>query len=143
MIPLLAPALLALASAQDAPCRKDPVGDAIDRGEEADKPVERSGPGLWIGGIAFEARDIQSAAAEQNSYTDEWEIHLIFTASGKDKFGDAQHCGVGYPIEISFEGAVVSHPRLNEVIQGNEVQIAGGFTQASAADLAARIAPPG
>ena len=138
MILLLASALLALAPSQQAPCLDDTSQSFDDA-----KPLERSGPGLWIGGIRFEPRDIETAVPEQSAYTDEWGIQLTFTASGKDKFGDAQRCGVGYPIEISFDGAVISRPFLREKIEGDKVQIDGGFTRESATSLATKLAPSG
>ncbi len=136
---LLVPALLALAPAQKMPCQPPRFLDTT----EHPKPVERAGPGLWIGGIRFEAADIQSAVPEQNKYTDQWELHLTFTMSGAAKFHVAEHCGVNRPIEISFDRKAISRPMLNEVIEGAEVSISGNFTHESAAALAARIKPAG
>jgi preprotein translocase subunit SecD len=135
MILLLAPALLAIASAQDAQCRMDT------NFEPGSKPSARAGAGLWIGGIHFEAGDIQSAVPQQSEYTQEWELRLTFTPSGHEKFRRAQHCGVGYPIEISFDRKLISSPRLNEIILGNQVSISGGFSQESAAAFAAQLHP--
>jgi hypothetical protein len=99
MIALLAAALLA--AAQDSPCPPDPFANP-DSYESAG-PVEPSGPGLWIGGVAFLPTDIDSAAAIQDSLTEAWAIEITLTPSGKAKFDRLQRCRIGLAIEISLD----------------------------------------
>jgi len=104
------------------------------------KTLQKAGKGLWIGGIAFVPGDIVSAKPVMDPQTDAWTMQIVFTAEGNRKFIAAQRCGIGKPIEISFDRKVVSRPRLYERIVGGDVLISGGFTQESATSLARKIA---
>lgn len=104
--------------------------------------IQRSGNGLWIGGTPFTAADIETASAETDRLTGEWMIAIGFTKAGNAKFIAAQHCGTGWPIEISVDGKLVSRPILRERIIGGKANVTGDFTQDTASALAARLAPP-
>lgn len=116
----------------DAPWSADEVGP----------PLQKSGDGLWIGGMSFGIADVASAAAQQDALTGQWMLEIHFTQAGNTKFIAAQRCGIGRPIEVSIDGAVLSRPMLQERIMGGKANITGNFTRVDAARLAARIAPP-
>jgi preprotein translocase subunit SecD len=132
-------ALALLAQAQPA-CPPDPTGTARDRRESSKRrPVERSGKGLWIGGISFGPGDLVDATVSSERYTRSPIVNLHFSAAGKVKFDVAQRCRVGHPIEISVDRKLVSRPNLDEPVAGAEMTIAGRFSQQSATALANRL----
>jgi len=103
-------------------------------------PQRKSGDGLWIGGIGFTATDIASAEPRLDDYSGEPVLAIAFTPSGNAKFLEAQRCGVGRPIEISIDRAIISRPILNEPINGGKANISGGWQSLEAVRaVAARI----
>lgn len=138
MILPLAALLLSL-TAQGDDCLDQRDNDAIER--YPDIPRQRHGPGLWIGGIAFAAADIDSIEPTQDhNLADLWGITIAFTTAGNAKFVAAQRCGVDRPIELSVDGAVISRPFLQEPILGGKMVLMGGLgDQESAEALTARL----
>lgn len=105
----------------------------------AAKPIEKSGPGLWIGGISFSAADIAEAVHQRDALTEAWQVEVTFAPSGRAKFRKAQHCRLDRVIEISFDRKLISRPILREQILGDTVAISGNFDEAETARLAAAI----
>ena len=116
----------------DCPASPDPA---------ADSPPQAHGSGLWIGGIAFTTDDFASATVVWDQFTGMPTVAVRFTAGGQAKFGAAQHCRLGRPIEIWIDDQLISRPLLADFITGPEAIIAGSFTQAEAATFAARLSP--
>lgn len=135
--------LLASALLLAGPCLPNPFGSLPDGYDFYDysKPIEATGPGLWIGGIAFAPADIASASVGQDEQTQQWEVEIVFASSGKAKFDELQRCRLYQPMEMSFDGTVMSRPVLNEQIMGNEMAISGSFTQQEVTDLVAKLKP--
>ncbi|MCW4460257.1 hypothetical protein OK349_00935 [Sphingomonas sp. BT-65] len=103
------------------------------------RPLEKSGTGLWIGGVRFNGEDIVRAAPDRESIDPGWAVDLMLTKSGREKFAAIQRCRVAQLVEISFDRVAVSRPSLVEPIEGNVIRIAGNFSQDAATDLATRI----
>lgn len=103
------------------------------------RPVEKSGPGLWIAGVRFNGEDIVRAAPDRETIDPGWAVDLMLSKSGREKFAAIQRCRVAQLVEISFDRVAMSRPSLVEPIEGNVIRIAGNFSQHAAADLAARI----
>ena len=103
-------------------------------------PLQAAGDGLWIGGVAFSAADIQSVeVTESSAILSQWELKLKFTTSGNAKFIDAQRCGPGSIVEISLDRKVLSQPQLIETILGGEASVAGSPGQDEWLEIAKRI----
>lgn len=129
------PALLILAAiSQGVAASPDPAG----AGASLTQP---SGPGLWIGGIAFGSDDIAAAEQSWDDYGSPT-INLAFTPSGRDKFLRAQEGRLEQRIEIAVDGQLVSSPYLLEPIEGAQMTISGTFTVDEAKALARRLRPP-
>ncbi|WP_448665019.1 SecDF P1 head subdomain-containing protein [Sphingomonas sp. CJ20] len=118
---MLTLALTLVFAAQNLPC---PL--AADLPRDAAMPVQEAGDGLWIGGLAFTADDVESATVVKEPISDAWAVDLVFTPAGNAKFIRAQQCGVGKPIEISIDRRVISRPVLYEPILGGKARLTGG-----------------
>ena len=130
--------LLALALPQDGcPAFPEDLSE-----ERHPKPLQASGKGLWIGGLGFGAEDIIDARPATDPDTRQWTLNIRLTAQGVAKFQQAQRCGIGQPIEISVDGAVLSRPRLMERILSGEMSLSGGWqTRDEVAEMAGRVLP--
>jgi preprotein translocase subunit SecD len=104
------------------------------------RALEAAGDGLWIGGVAFSAADIQSVeVTESSAILSQWELKLKFTTSGNAKFIDAQRCGPGSIVEISLDRKVLSQPQLIETILGGEASVSGSTGHDEWLEIAKRI----
>jgi len=130
-----------LASPERDPCTPLTEAQYHQLDEFPDRPIDASGPGLWIGGIAFVPADLESAIESVDSLSEEWGVEVTFTPSGQAKFREAQRCGVNVAIEISVDGRLISRPILRQEILGNVVRIDGGFDEESATAMARRLVP--
>lgn len=101
--------------------------------------TQPSGPGLWIGGIAFGGEDIATAEQSWDGSTGTPTVVLTFTDSGRDRFLRAQEGRLYQPIEIAVDGELISSPHLAERIEGRQVMISGAFTVEDAKALARRL----
>ncbi len=131
-------ALVLLLAAPQEGCIRD-LPSAV---PENTRLLQKSGKGLWIGGIAFDPADVAETRVVQDALTEEWTIEVYFSYRGKLKFRHAQRCGIDRPIEISFDRKLVSRPWLREEIRG-VVQIASGWQRRSEVEtFARRLSPP-
>lgn len=112
----------------DAPLANDPA------------PLQPAGSGLWIGGLPFDATDVETVSVTHDGVTHQWLIELRFTAAGNTKFIQAQRCGVGHMLEISVDRKLISRPYLREPVTGGRAQISANWSDRAEPDaLAARI----
>ncbi|MEP9357304.1 hypothetical protein [Sphingomonas sp. KR3-1] len=102
------------------------------------RPFQKAGKGLWIGGLAFTRADIAGTRPVESEYGIGWTLELSFTQAGNARFVQAQHCGVGRPIEISIDRHVLSRPVLNEQILGGKAVITGGWKTREEVEAVAR-----
>ena len=63
-------------------------------------------------------------------------VSITFDSAGGAKFAKLTTENVGHPFAIILDGKVLSAPNINEPIMGGSAQISGGFTVASANQLA-------
>ena len=120
---------------QQQECRLADVSEAL-----GGLPLQAAGDGLWIGGVAFSAADIQSVeVTESSAILSQWELKLKFTTSGNAKFIDAQRCGPGSIVEISLDRKVLSQPQLIETILGGEASVSGSPGHDEWLEIAKRI----
>ncbi len=63
-------------------------------------------------------------------------VSITFDSAGGAKFAKLTTENVGHPFAIILDGKVLSAPNINEAIMGGSAQISGGFTVASANQLA-------
>jgi hypothetical protein len=103
------------------------------------RPVQASGHGLWVGGVAFVASDFASMEPVFDEIAETWRLRVRFTPAGLSKFIRAQSCGVGNMIEISIDREVISRPRLNEPVVELTIMKMGLNSRADAEALAAWI----
>ncbi|MGZ8359623.1 MAG: SecDF P1 head subdomain-containing protein [Allosphingosinicella sp.] len=131
----LLPMLLLLAFATP------PAAEPAATPEARSSPTQPSGPGLWIGGIAFGRDDIAAVEQSFDSSTAVPDILLTFTAAGQAKFARAQQGRIEQVLEVAVDGELIMSPILVEPIAGAQLTISGTFTVEEAAALAARMSP--
>lgn len=87
---------------------------------------------LWAQGQTYEAvldgADIKNAdvMVDNSGMQQEYVVGVTFTDTGKTKFAEATAANIGKPIYIIYDGAVVSYPTVQSVIDGGECTISGG-----------------
>ncbi|MEU1818246.1 protein translocase subunit SecD [Streptomyces roseifaciens] len=95
-----------------------------------------------LGPVSVEGTGVTGADAVFDSQQGRgWLVQLKFDSSGSKKFADVtgQLAGKQPPqnqFAIVLDGEVVSDPSVSTSITGGQAEISGGFTQASAQDLA-------
>ncbi|MFF7730161.1 protein translocase subunit SecD [Streptomyces sp. NPDC008001] len=95
-----------------------------------------------LGPVSVEGTGVSSASAVFDSQQGRgWLVQLKFDSSGSKKFADVtgQLASKQPPqnqFAIVLDGEVVSDPSVSTSITGGQAEISGGFTQASAQDLA-------
>jgi SecD/SecF fusion protein len=82
-------------------------------------------------------RDIEHAykGLDSQSLRGGYSIHINFSPSGRDKFGDLTEASVGKRLAIILDGALQSAPNVNEPILGGQCQITGSFSESEADSL--------
>jgi preprotein translocase subunit SecD len=90
-----------------------------------------------LGGIRGDTlTDAKQTFAPQ---TNEPVVNIQFNGQGADKFGRLTTENVNKPFAIILDGQVLSAPNINEPILGGSAVITGGFTVASANELAIQL----
>jgi preprotein translocase subunit SecD len=90
-----------------------------------------------IGGISGDR--VVQARTGIDEFTDQPMVMIAFDEAGTRKFAQMTAANVGKPLAIVLDGKVLSAPVINEPIVGGNAQIAGGYTQESANQMAAAI----
>ena len=87
-----------------------------------------------LGGIKGDQLTDASQSFDQRSNSPV--VSITFDSAGGAKFAKLTTENVGHPFAIILDGKVLSAPNINEPILGGSAQISGGFTVASANELA-------
>ena len=136
-MPVLPVLLLLAAVLQDAAVQAAP--EPWSPSDEPPALTQPSGPGLWIGGVAFTPEDFASVEPSFDGYTGVPIVILTFTSSGQAKFARAQQGRIEQVLEVTLDGRLLTAPILREPIAGNAVSIEGSFSAKEADRLATRI----
>jgi preprotein translocase subunit SecD len=100
------------------------------------------------GKVVLEGKDIvadqTSAQPSQDasqglSSASSWEVRLVLTNEGKDKFATATAANLNKQIAILLDGQVISAPTVNGVISNGDARITGTFTAQQARDFALQL----
>ena len=111
--------------------------DAHGRLDELGQPgqllfLDETNYGLWVEGKEYVASvdgaDVKNAdvMVDNSGMQQEYVVGVTFTDTGKTKFAQATAANIGKPIYIIYDGAVVSDPTVQTVIDGGECTISGG-----------------
>jgi preprotein translocase subunit SecD len=99
------------------------------------------------GTLILEGKDLQpqgsSAAPQTTSSTatssNNWQVNIAFTDSGKTKFATATAANIGKPIGIYLDGTIISNPTVQSAITDGQAVITGSFTAQQARDFASQL----
>ncbi len=94
------------------------------------------------GKVVLEGTDVKTATAkiiEEDTGTKRNIVELNLTETGKKKFADATKANIGKPINIVYDGEIISNPMVNEAITGGQAVISGDFTYEEVEELASTI----
>lgn len=84
----------------------------------------------------LDGNTIETARMGLEARSNEAVVNVVFDEKGKRLFGELTGANVGQTIAVILDGKVVTAPKISEPILGGRVQIAGGFNQESANELA-------
>jgi preprotein translocase subunit SecD len=87
-----------------------------------------------LGGIR--GNSLTNAQQSNDQQTNEPVVNITFDSEGGAKFARLTKDNVNKPFAIILDGQVLSAPNINQPIYGGNAQISGGFTIASANELA-------
>ena len=108
-----------------------PVGSEVLPMREGGGSIAVKRTAIITGDQLVDARaetDPQNAAA--------WQVAITFDGAGGRRFARTTQENVGKPFAIIVDDKVISAPNINEPILGGRASISGGFTAASANQLA-------
>lgn len=115
---------------------------------DANKVLEELGkPGSLefqdeAGNVVLQGTDVKTATAkiiEKETGAKENIVELNLTEEGGKKFAEATKANIGKPINIVYDGEVISNPQVNEEITGGQAIISGNFTYEEVENLASTI----
>lgn len=115
---------------------------------DANKVLEELGkPGSLefqdeAGNVVLQGTDVKTATAkiiEKETGAKENIVELNLTEEGGKKFAEATKTNIGKPINIVYDGEVISNPQVNEEIAGGQAIISGNFTYEEVENLASTI----
>jgi preprotein translocase subunit SecD len=99
------------------------------------------------GNVVLEGKDIvadqTSAEPSQTSQglssATEWEVRLVLTSEGKEKFASATSANINKQIAILLDGQLISAPTVQSAITTGDARITGSFTAQQARDFALQL----
>ena len=94
------------------------------------------------GKVVLQGTDVKTATAriiEKETGAKENIVELNLTKEGGKKFAEATKTNIGKPINIVYDGEVISNPMVNEEITGGQAVISGNFTYEEVENLASTI----
>ena len=97
---------------------------------------ERSGRIAVRKRVDVDGGDLTDARAGTNGQTGEWVVNFKFNSNGGRRFADITRANVNKRFAIVLDDKVISAPAIREPITGGSGQISGGFSAASANELA-------
>ena len=86
--------------------------------------------------VDVDGGDLTDARAGTNSQSGGWGVNFKFNSNGARRFADITRANVNHRFAIVLDDKVISAPVIREPITGGSGEISGGFTAASANDLA-------
>jgi protein-export membrane protein SecD len=86
--------------------------------------------------ISVDGGNLTDAQAAQDSQNGEWVVNLTFDSTGGREFADVSTANVGKRFAVVLDNQIIEAPVFREAITGGTGQISGGFTAASATNLA-------
>ena len=102
-------------------------------------------PGIInVGGTYFKKTDLTGSDLSQTSVgfdqnTGKPEVQLVFNSTGAKKFADITAQTVGKRLAIALDNQIIEAPTVNQVIQGGNAVITGGFTTDTATQLSTEL----
>ena len=118
------------ASQADLLAGRAPVGSQLLRMVEGGQPIAVKRNAIITGDMLSDARQ------EFDPQTNAPVVGITFNGAGGRRFAQVTQQNVGKPFAIIVDNAVISAPNINEAINGGRASISGGFTVASANQLA-------
>ena len=107
-----------------------PVGSQLLRMAQGGQPIAVKRNAIITGDMLSDARQ------EFDSQTNAPQVGITFNGAGGRRFAQVTQANVGKPFAIIVDNQVISAPNINEPILGGRASISGGFTVASANELA-------
>jgi hypothetical protein len=104
----------------------------------ADK-VKADRSGLWLGSWQVPVGAVTGLEMSNDHYDGYPVIDLALSDEGAAQFADLTRRGLGRPLPISVDGAVISAPVVREPITGGSVRISGFGSRKEAEAIAARL----
>ncbi|MGA2967928.1 MAG: protein translocase subunit SecD [Candidatus Levyibacteriota bacterium] len=97
-----------------------------------------------IGGAYFEKTNLTGSDLSQTSVgfdqnTGKPEVQLVFNSTGAKKFADITQKTVGKRLAIALDNQIIEAPTVNQVIEGGNAVITGGFTTDTATQLSTEL----
>ncbi|ROR43140.1 hypothetical protein EDD39_1281 [Kitasatospora cineracea] len=127
-----------------APAAADP-GEQVLACDSTPQPQGRSK--FVLGPVALRGPDITDSSAALDPNGSGWQVRLNFTPAGTTAFADltgriAVLDSPANQLAVVLDGAVVSHPAVQQAITGGSAVITGSFDADEAKQLAAQLATP-
>jgi preprotein translocase subunit SecD len=97
-----------------------------------------------IGGTYFKKTNLTGSDLKQTSVgfdqnTGKPQVQLVFNSTGAKKFADITGRTVGRRIAIALDNQIIEAPTVNQVIEGGNAVISGGFTTDTATQLSTEL----
>ncbi|MDR3036035.1 MAG: hypothetical protein LBV78_23575 [Kitasatospora sp.] len=127
-----------------APAAADP-GEQVLACDSTQQPQGRSK--FALGPVALRGPDITDSSAVLDPAGSGWQVQLDFTPAGTTAFADltGRIAALDSPanqLAVVLDGAVLSHPAVQQAITGGGAVITGSFDADQAKRLAAQLATP-
>ncbi len=135
-------------AALDCAAAPAPAADPGDQVLACDGTRQPQGRSKFVlGPVALRGPDITDSSAVLDPNGSGWQVRLKFTPAGATAFADltGRIAALDAPADqlaVVLDGAVVSHPAVQQAITGGEAVITGSFDADEAKQLAAQLATP-
>jgi hypothetical protein len=119
---------LALAALSPGMAQGPTLLEQLQKGEPSSPPRKSGLPPLRL--------QIENATPTLDERTREPVVTFLLTARSGRMFAEFTANNIGRVVEIRIDGKVVMKPIIREAVKGGSVQVSGGFTLATAKELA-------
>ncbi len=89
--------------------------------------------------VDVDGGNLTDAQASSDSQTGEWIVNFTFDSTGSRKFADVSSANIGKRFAVVLDNQVIEAPVIQSAITGGRGMITGGFTAASATQLALEL----